>query len=362
MKDLVKIDPKEFGLELSQVATIEQAFQPKIQERDALAQIYDQLITSEITPELCVKAGDTRKKLVKVRTGIADIHKTQKAFFLAAGRFVDAWKNKETLPVEQMEENLSGIENHFINIERERKANLATVRMVEVMQFTEFPANLLGEMEEPVYVAYLTGLKVAHQSKIEAEKQAETDRIEAAKKEQLNSDRKAKTIRLVEYIDNYESVNFGEMSEADFMVLVNGAIEKRTTKEAEIEAQRVENDRLKAEAEKQRIKADKEADERAKKEAQQQAELKAERDKAAKKEADLQAQIKANAEAEAQRIADEKAQQQAELSKGDADKVKDLISDLTDLKSKYSFKSAKNQKMYADVGLLLDKVINHVQI
>ena len=114
MKELEKINPTEFGLEVSQVETIEQAFLPKIQEREALVAIYDQLIKSELTPELCKEAKEVRLKLVKVRTGIADIHKTQKAFFLAAGRFVDAWKNKETLPVEQMEDKLSEIENAIL--------------------------------------------------------------------------------------------------------------------------------------------------------------------------------------------------------------------------------------------------------
>ena len=109
MKEISKIDPKEFGLEESQAATVESAFMPKIVERDGLKPIYEQLLTQEITPALCLEAKVLRLKLVKVRTGIAEIHKTQKAFFLAAGRYVDAWKTKETLPVEQMEENLEAI-------------------------------------------------------------------------------------------------------------------------------------------------------------------------------------------------------------------------------------------------------------
>ena len=127
--ELVKVDPKEFGLEVEQVSTIEQAFLPKIQEREALVAIYDQLITSELTPELSKQAKEVRLKLVKVRTGIAEIHKTQKAFFLAAGRFVDAWKNKETLPVEQMEERLSEIENYYINLEKARIEKLQIERL-----------------------------------------------------------------------------------------------------------------------------------------------------------------------------------------------------------------------------------------
>src|ERR1035437_344824 len=137
MNELAKVDPKEFGLEENQVLTIEQAFLPKIAERDGLAKGYEQLITKEITKEVCSEAGDVRRKLVKVRTGIADIHKTQKAFFLSAGRFVDAWKNKETLPIEQMEERLSEMEKYFEKIESERIAKVEADRKIELSQFTE---------------------------------------------------------------------------------------------------------------------------------------------------------------------------------------------------------------------------------
>ena len=82
------IDPKEFGLEKTEVKGIEAAFAPKIAERNQLNKIYEQIIKKELSPELAEEAGDLRKKLVKVRTGIDKIHKSQKSFFLAAGRFV----------------------------------------------------------------------------------------------------------------------------------------------------------------------------------------------------------------------------------------------------------------------------------
>ena len=74
----------------------------------------------------------------------------------------------------------------------------------------------------------------------------------------------------------------------------------------------------------------------------------------------LEAEIQAQKDAEAKRIADEKAAKEAELTKGDAEKVIDLINDLIELKAKYFFKSAKNQKMYSDVGLLIDKITVHI--
>jgi len=189
--ELQKVDPKEFGLEEIQVATIEQAFMPKIAERDGYAQIYEQLITKELTKELCNEAGDLRKKLVKTRTGIADIHKTQKAFFLSAGRFVDAWKNKETLPIEQMEEKLSEIEKHFERIEAERIAKLESDRKTEALKYTEFPASNLASMSEDTFNTYLVGLKVANEAKIKAEQEAEAERLRLIEVEKENARLKA---------------------------------------------------------------------------------------------------------------------------------------------------------------------------
>ncbi|KKK53467.1 hypothetical protein LCGC14_3094530, partial [marine sediment metagenome] len=70
---------------------------------------------------------------------------------------------------------------------------------------------------------------------------------------------------------------------------------------------------------------------------------------------------------EEKRLADEKiklvlAQRaEAELKKGDQEKVKDLIADLESLKTKYEFKSAANKNLYVNIGILLDKVVEHIR-
>ncbi len=63
-----------------------------------------------------------------------------------------------------------------------------------------------------------------------------------------------------------------------------------------------------------------------------------------------------NAKAEADRLA----AIEAELSKGDEAKIEDLKADLLTLKTKYTFKSAKNQKLQTSVNELLDKVITFI--
>ena len=98
MSELILVDPKEFSIEEAKAKTIESSFMPKIVEFNGYKKVYQTIIESEISKENCKQAVDLGRKLVKVRTGIAEIHKTEKAYYLAAGRYVDALKNKLTEP------------------------------------------------------------------------------------------------------------------------------------------------------------------------------------------------------------------------------------------------------------------------
>jgi hypothetical protein len=182
--EVVKLNPAEYGLKETEAQTIESAFMPKIVEREALRDMYEGLITGDITPNLCSEAKTLRLKLVKVRTGIAEVHKTQKAYFLAAGRYVDAWKNKETLPVEQMEGKLDEIENYYENIEKARKSKLKEERMVELAKYeADGSLMMLGEMEDNAWQIFLTGVKHQYDVKKEEERKHEEERIAAAEEE-----------------------------------------------------------------------------------------------------------------------------------------------------------------------------------
>jgi hypothetical protein len=332
---IVKLNPKEFGLEENQAQTIESAFMPKIVERDALREVYNNLLTQEITPDLSREAKAVRLKLVKVRTGISEIHKTQKAFFLAAGRFVDAWKKKETLPVEQMEEKLTEIEEYYDRIEAAKVKKLQEERTAELRKYqdeTAFIPNNLGELAEPVWQNYLLGVKTAYDQKAAAEKaaaEAEAARVEAEKAEQ----------------ERIRQENERLKKEAE-------------EKEAALKAERekAEAERKAREAKEAKEKAEREAKEKAEREAHE-AELRKER----KERERVEAELKAKAEAERKAVEQAEAAKQAELAKGDADKVQDLINDLKSLKTKYEFKSKKNQKLYQGVGILMDKVVTYIQ-
>lgn len=332
------INPAEYGLDVEKVKTIEEAFAPKIAEKEQLSIIYAEIIKSEITEDLCKRAGDTRKKLVKVRTGIADIHKTQKAFFLAAGRFCDAWKNKETQPIEQMEEKLSEVENYFVKLEAERIAKLKVERENLLSEYTSTPAVYSAHLlTDESFSELLNGLKLAKEAKEAAEKKAEEERKEAER------------------------------------IAENARIEKDKADKEEQERIKAENERLKKEADekeaahkleldKQR-KAKEDADAKVK---QEQENARIAKDKADKEKADLEAKLKAKEDAEkkakedadAKKLADEKAAKEAERKAKNAPD-KDKLIELAKSISEYQFPELKGEeanKILNDVKTLFAKV------
>lgn len=318
-----KVNPKDYGLEESSVATIEQAFQPKIIERDALVPMYEDLVKQELTPELCKSFKELRLKMVKVRTGIADIHKTQKAYFLAAGRFVDAWKNKETEPIEQMESKLKEGEEYFERLEAKRIADLEVQRIEALSVFTDILPNGLGLLSDEAFTTYLTGAKVAYEARIAEEKRIEDERIAKEKALVLHNERREQLIPYWSFVP-YEKrdMDFSTLTDDEWKERLDWSVDQKRKDDEAKEKQRLENERLKAEAKSREKalaserKAQEEAlaAERAKADAERKAaEVKAaeamriEKEKAAKLEAELKAKADAERKAQEEALAAERA-------------------------------------------------------
>lgn len=286
-----KINPAEFGLDEKQGQGIEQAFMPKVVEREGLKKIYEQLITRELNAELSFEAGKLRKQLVKVRTGIAEIHKSQKAFFLAGGRFADSIKNKETLPIEQMEEKLWEIEKWAEIQEEKRIASIQNERL-ELLKQYEVDGSLmsLGQMTEDVWSNYLSGVKMNYEAKKAAEAKAEADRIES---ERLQAEEREK-----QRLENIRLKAEAEAREKELEVERAKVAAEKAKADAEAKAAKEESDRVIAAA---KAEADKLA-----------AELKAKADAEAKIKADMEEAERQKAE-EIKRLA--KAPDKDKLSK-----------------------------------------------
>lgn len=249
----------------------------------------------------------------------------------------DAYKDVMTLEI--TEENLKTFKELRLRIRDNRTKGITKWKTTNKAYFLAG-----GNFVQAIYNKEIEVNERMEAKLLEAEKHFE--RLEAEIVAKIQSERVA---LLSEYVEDANERDLASMEEDVWSSYLS------TKKKAHLDAIHAE---LEAEKERQaKIKAEKEEQERIRKE---NAKLKAEaeeRERLAKIETDNRA--KEEAERKAKEV--EEARVQAELNKGDSAKVLDLISDLEALKTKYSFKSAKNKKMYADTCVLIDKVVNHIK-
>jgi len=173
---LVKIDPKQFGLEESKAADIAAQFQPMLDKMVELEKEYNEVIQLPIE-EAAKPAKELRLKYIKIRTGTAAIHKAQKEFYLAGGRFVDGWKNAQLFASQGIEDKLQSIEDYAANKERERIAALQEERQSALIEFEMLDVPNLGSMADDVWKSFYIGAKTQYIARIEAERIAEEQRL-----------------------------------------------------------------------------------------------------------------------------------------------------------------------------------------
>ena len=176
---IVKINPSEYGISDNIAENIQQQFQPMLDKMVELENEFNNVIQLDVTdPKTSKIAKELRMKYVKVRTGTSEIHKTQKAFYLNGGRFVDGWKNAQLFASQGKEQKLEEIEKYHENIEKQRIAKIQAERIEMLRPFVRDVENLeLASMTNDVWDAYLSAKKQQYFDIIEAEKKAESDRI-----------------------------------------------------------------------------------------------------------------------------------------------------------------------------------------
>lgn len=185
MTDIIKIDPKEYGLTDQTAKTIRMQFEPMLKKMEELETEFNSVVNLPIgEKKTSEKAKELRLKYVKVRTGTAEIHKQQKAFYLNGGRFVDGWKNAQIFASEGKEKKLEEIEKYLENLEKARIEKLNEERTALILQYIN-PEDVIpyGVMQADVWDAYYNAKVKSFNDRIEAEKKAETDRIEREKAE-----------------------------------------------------------------------------------------------------------------------------------------------------------------------------------
>jgi hypothetical protein len=174
-----EIKPDLFGLEATEAIEMVKGLSNTIAEREVLKNAYVDVIELPITTETLSVFKELRLKIVKNRTqGIEKWHTTNKAFYLAGGRFVDAVKNKESLVNTQMESKLLEAEKFFENQEKEKARLLNLDRIEKIRPYVEDADNMnFSEFDDQGFDDLILGKKTRFENE-KKERESEALRIE----------------------------------------------------------------------------------------------------------------------------------------------------------------------------------------
>jgi len=278
--ELVAIDPEKYNLETASAEKVGEALLPMVVKREGLREEFIAVSAAGVAEDNIDRAKTLLKALVKTRTGIETIRKTQKDFSLQYGRFVDAAAKAETAPVVQMEDEVKKITKHHENLEKERKLKVHNERKAMALRLDPDDAELdYSRMTDETWEKTYENLVWLKEKRDSEAKKAEEERI-AKEKEEAERIEAERVER-----ERIEAENAKLKAEA----------EEREAKEAAAQAERdkVEKARVEKEAEEQK-KRDAEA---AKIEAEREKERKAAADKLAEEKAERE-----KVEAAAQKI------------------------------------------------------------
>ena len=165
-------------------------FTPMLQQMEELEIDYNEIVDMPIGKKTCELAKKLRLKYVKVRTGTKKLHKEAKAYHLAAGKAVDAFKNAQLFAGEGNEEKLKVIETFFERREQERIDMLHDKRLDILidagMEEGERDTATLGTMDEDIF-QYLLGQVIELKAKREQAEKEEAERRRVADFEALKA-------------------------------------------------------------------------------------------------------------------------------------------------------------------------------
>jgi hypothetical protein len=282
---------------------------------------------------------------MKNRTqGINKWHRDGKDVALKTGQLYDAIKRRECGINEGMETALMEIENHA-EIKRQAKLDLLEKSRMEKLSLFMDTTNLLIDlsgMDNDVWEAWIQKKELDFNIQKKETERIEAERLQQIEKEKLERARlKAENEKLKAENEKIEAARKLELAKLE---------------RARIKKEKIESDLRAAEA------AKRQAIDEANKKAISQLEAdkkRSEREAKAEIDAANAELLKVQQEKE-EIIRQEESKRQLELSKGDAAKMQDLLSELEALTTKFDFKSKANKNLYVNVCLLLDKITNYI--
>jgi len=167
---LIEVNEADFGLTFIEANEIAEKYSQVIESMLELVEEYDQVVKLDYTIKENSKAfKDLKNKFVKVRTLSAKIHKEQKAYYLAGGKYVDSWKNKQIEVSERYEKDLDEKAKYFETLELQRKELLRIERAEKVKEFAEFMPSLdFADLSDDEFETVCFGAKAKYDANLKA--------------------------------------------------------------------------------------------------------------------------------------------------------------------------------------------------
>lgn len=333
---------ESIGLEVQTGNYIKEKFLPFFEQAEEWKLRAQALVVTDISQTADMKmARIARLALKEIRVNADKTRKELKEDSLRYGKAVQGVYNVIEFLISHIEKHLQEQEDFAAIYEGKKRAEIKANREMELQPFAEFvPFGLdLGAMSESDFQKTLNGAKLQLQAKIEAEQRAETERIAKEKAEAEERERVK--------VEN-------EKLKAEVLAREKQLAEERAKAEAERKIAEA-----KAKKEKEVAATELKVMEAKAAEAKAEAEAKLKAEKAANEK--LLAEIKAKADAERKAIQAQEERDEAEKAKGDKEKMKDFISELEVLTTKFSFKSKKYSNAYKVSVRYLEKLINNLK-
>jgi hypothetical protein len=352
----IQQEANQYGIQLTQAASLLGSLPQITAERDALVDQYNEVIRMDIESVATQKAArELRLKIKDNRTkGLAVWHKTTKDYFLKGGQFVDAIKRKEEAVNVRMEDALEQIEKHLqLKIERERQENRQkrAEALKPYMEFVPFGIDL-GVLDEQEYLKVFNGAKLQYERKLEEQRREQEKLVEQQRLKEIYNKNKEQLMPYMLYIQDFNSIDFQNITEAEIQTLIQGADEKRLQHQKELEEAKKQAEQRERELEVERKKRDEENRKMRDKLLKEQQEKK-------KLQEELEQKQKLEREQEEQRKREERRLQNSSdtvlLQEVVAPKIENLFQEFPEMKGEEAKQVVEEAKAY------LVKIANYVK-
>jgi len=244
-------------------------FVPFMKEITELSKAYETMDKENPSPADVKTARENRLAIVKLRTGSSKEKKSLKEGIQTEGKLLDALDNKVDSSATSMEEKYEAIEKHAENLEKEQKEKLKSERFEILKELTDMASHYpLAEMQQESFDELVNGLKLAKEAKIEADKKAELERLEKEKQEAgKREEMRLENIRLKSEAEENERMAAIEKENQKKELEKVEALRKTEQEKSDklLEAQRKQAEKIKAENE-AKLKKEREENERLAKE------------------------------------------------------------------------------------------------